>query len=207
MNEIESLLRRGPATGEDAGAAPALAAARRFSERVAAQGRADVAYATIDSPLGPLLLAGTPRGLLTLAYLDADGESPVLGRLAARLSPRIVHAPGALDAARRELDEYFAARRRTFDLALDWRLVGPFQRRVLAATANIPYGSVSDYAAISDRAGSPRGARAAGNALGANPLPIVVPCHRVLRRGGELGGYGGGPARKRALLALEGAIA
>jgi methylated-DNA-[protein]-cysteine S-methyltransferase len=206
MNEIESLLHRGPAAGEDADGA-ARAAAGRFSERAAAQGRADLAYATIDSPLGPLLLAGTPRGLLTVAYLDPGDEPALLERLAARVSPRIVHAPGALDVARRELDEYFAARRHAFDLALDWRLAGPFQRRVLAATARIPYGSVSDYGTISTRAGSPRGARAAGNALGANPIAIVVPCHRVLRHGGQLGGYAGGPDRKRALLALEGAIA
>ena len=206
MNEVESLLR-GDAAARAAGAARARDAAQRFSERAAAEGRAEIAYATLASPLGPLLLAGTPRGLLTIAYLGEDGEDPVLARLAARLSPRIVHAPGALDAPRRELDEYFDARRRTFDLALDWRLTGPFTRRVLRATAQIPYGTVSDYATISARAGSPRGARAAGNALGANPIPIVVPCHRVLRHGGELGGYAGGPARKRALLALEGAIA
>ncbi len=118
-----------------------------------------------------------------------------------------MRAPRALDEARRELDEYFAARRRAFDLAVDWRLVSPFARRVLRATAQIPYGAVSDYGTISARAGSPRGARATGNALGANPIPIVVPCHRVLRHGGALGGYTGGTGRKRALLALEGAIA
>jgi len=204
VNEITSLLAQGPAP--DPGGALADAAAQRFAERMAAQGRAEVAYARIDSPLGPLLLAGTARGLVTIAYLDDGDEQSVLGRLARELSPRIVRAPGSLEQARRQLDEYFAARRRSFELALDWRLSGPFARRVLRATARIPYGSVSDYAAISTRAGSPRGARAAGNALGANPIPIVVPCHRVLRHNGELGGYAGGPERKRALLTLEGAV-
>ncbi len=206
MNEIESLLRRGPLS-EPESAAQARAAAQRISERMAAERRAEVAYATTDSPLGPLLLAGTARGLLTVSYLGAEAEEPVLARLAARVSPRIVHAPAALDGARRELDEYFDERRRAFELELDWRLASPFARRVLRATARIPYGEVSDYGTIAGRAGSPRGARAAGNALGANPIPIVVPCHRVLRHGGALGGYTGGLDRKRALLALEGAMA
>ncbi len=106
---------------------------------------------------------------------------------------------------RRELDEYFAGRRREFELALDWALIGPFARRVLQATAAIPYGGVLSYAEVAAEAGSPRGSRAAGNALGANPIPIVIPCHRVLRSGGALGGYGGGLERKRWLLELEGA--
>ena len=201
MSDIESLLRGGPAVE-----GTALEAAQRFSERAAQRRLADVAYSVIDSPVGTLLLAQTPRGLARVAYLDRSSEGAVLEQLAGALSPRIVWAPGALDDVRRELDEYFAGQRQTFDLALDWRLTGPFARRVLRATAAIPYGGVSDYGAIAARAGSPRGARATGNALGANPIPIVVPCHRVLRHGGALGGYGGGPERKRELLALEGAI-
>ncbi len=206
MNEIEALLRSGPAPQDD-DASQARAAAERVSDRMAAEGRAEIAYATTDSPLGELLLAVTPRGVITISYLGEGTEDAELARLAERVSPRIVRAPRALDATRRELDEYFAARRRGFDLAIDWRLVGAFARRVLRATAQIPYGEVSDYGTIAARAGSPRGARATGNALGANPIPIVVPCHRVLRHGGALGGYTGGTERKRALLALEGGIA
>jgi methylated-DNA-[protein]-cysteine S-methyltransferase len=202
MTDIESLLRRGP--GGDVSAADA---ARRFSERAAAEGLSDVAYVVADSPLGELLLASTGRGLVRLSYLDRDGgEAVVLERLSGALSPRIVRAPGAFDQVRRELEEYFAGQRRTFDVPQDWGLMSAFARRVLTATYAIPYGQVSEYGTIAARAGSPRGARAAGNALGANPLPIVVPCHRVLRHGGVLGGYGGGPERKRTLLALEGAL-
>ena len=122
-----------------------------------------------------------------------------------RVSPRIVEARAPLDEVRRELEEYFEGRRRAFDAALDWTLVAPFARRVLRATSQIPYGGVLSYADVAADAGSPRGFRAAGNALGANPIPIVVPCHRVLRSGGALGGYGGGLERKRFLLELEGA--
>jgi methylated-DNA-[protein]-cysteine S-methyltransferase len=130
----------------------------------------------------------------------------VLERLARRVSPRIVAAGAQLDPVRRELDEYFGGRRCGFALPLDWTLVGPFGRRVLGVTAEIPYGGVLSYAEVAAEAGSPRGSRAAGNALGSNPIPIVVPCHRVLRSGGALGGYGGGLDRKRFLLELEGAL-
>ena len=129
----------------------------------------------------------------------------MLEALARRVSPRIVEARAPLDEVRRELEEYFEGRRRAFDAALDWTLVAPFARRVLRATSQIPYGGVLSYAEVAADAGSPRGFRAAGNALGANPIPIVVPCHRVLRSGGALGGYGGGLERKRFLLQLEGA--
>jgi methylated-DNA-[protein]-cysteine S-methyltransferase len=161
-----------------------------------------VSYATADSPFGPLLLATTGRGLVRVAFPEEDADS-VLERLARRISPRIVETPAPLDAARRELEEYFAGSRQSFQLPLDWTLVGPFGRRVLGATAEIPYGGVLSYAEVAAEAGSPRGSRAAGNALGSNPLPIVVPCHRVLRTGGALGGYGGGLDRKRWLLELE----
>ncbi|MCW3020625.1 MAG: methylated-DNA--[protein]-cysteine S-methyltransferase, partial [Solirubrobacterales bacterium] len=115
----------------------------------------------------------------------------------------IVEASAPLEPMRRELDEYFTGARRTFELALDWALIGPFGRRVLRATSAIPYGGVLSYGEVAAEAGSPRGSRAAGNALGSNPIPIVIPCHRVLRTGGALGGYGGGLDRKRYLLELE----
>jgi methylated-DNA-[protein]-cysteine S-methyltransferase len=164
----------------------------------------DVAYATLDSPVGSLLLAATPEGLVRLAYLDDGRQDAVLADLARRVSPRMLAAPGKLDEPRRELDEYFTGRRDRFDLALDWRLMTAFGRRVLEATAAIPYGAVSTYGAVAARAGSPHGSRAAGNALGANPLPIVLPCHRVVHAGGGLGGYTGGVTRKRTLLGIEG---
>jgi methylated-DNA-[protein]-cysteine S-methyltransferase len=163
----------------------------------------DVAYATLDSPVGTLLLARTPRGLVRVAYLDFAGEDAVLEALAAKVSPRVIAAPRALDDARSELDEYFEGRRREFDLALDWQLVHGFGRRVLEATAHVPYGSVSTYKRVATAAGNERASRAAGNALGANPMPIVVPCHRVLHSTGGLGGYTGGLERKRLLLAIE----
>lgn len=167
-------------------------------------GLIDVAYATLDSPVGTLLLARTPRGLVRVAYLDREEhEDVVLEQLAARVSPRILAAPRRLDDVRRELDEYFEGERRHFDLTLDWQLTHGFGRRVLQATARIPFGSVSTYKQVATQAGSPRASRAAGNALGANPIPIIVPCHRVLHTTGGLGGYTGGLERKRLLLATE----
>jgi methylated-DNA-[protein]-cysteine S-methyltransferase len=174
-----------------------------LSAAIADAGLLDVAYATLDSPVGRLLLAATGAGLVQIAYLDGDRLEPALARLAARVSPRVLAAPRRLDEPRRELDQYFAGRRQAFEIALDRRLMTAFTRRVLSATAAIPYAGVSTYATVAAEAGSPRGARAAGNALGANPLPIVIPCHRVLAAGGALGGYTGGVERKRALLALE----
>ena len=180
----------------------AAAAAARF----AATAPADLVYAEVDSPVGRLLAAATPRGLATLSYEDHHGGlDAVLDALAAKLSPRIIEAPARLDDIRRELDEYFEGRRTSFDLRLDWALTRGFTRRVLQATARIPYGEVSSYARVAAAAGSPKATRAAGNALGTNPIPIVVPCHRVLRTGGALGGYTGGVDRKQALLTLEGA--
>ncbi len=167
-------------------------------------GLLDVAYATFDSPLGELLVASTERGLVRVAYLDGEDEGVVLQGLAAKLSPRVLRAPRRLEQPRRELDQYLSGRRREFELPLDWRLTRGFARRVLRATARIPYGSVSDYKRVATEAGSPRGYRAAGNALGSNPLPIVIPCHRVLHSGGGLGGYTGGLERKRLLLRVEG---
>jgi methylated-DNA-[protein]-cysteine S-methyltransferase len=182
--------------GADAGA--------RLADAAAATGLLDVAYAEVESPVGALVAAATPRGLVRLAYAD-DGIDSVLEELARRVSPRLLEAPARLDDTRRELDEYFAGRRRRFDVLLDLSLTRGFGRRVLVQTARVPFGEVSTYAEIAARAGSPRGSRAAGNALGANPIPIIVPCHRVVRSGGGLGGYTGGLHRKEALLAVEGA--
>jgi methylated-DNA-[protein]-cysteine S-methyltransferase len=184
----------------------AAQAARRLARRIAGEGLADVSYAAADSPFGTLLLAATQRGLVRLAFPEESLDG-MLEALARRISPRIVEAPASLDGVRRELDEYFGGRRHAFELALDWRLMAPFARRVLHVTSQIPYGGVLSYAEVAADAGSPRGFRAAGNALGANPIPIVIPCHRVLRSGGSLGGYGGGLHRKRWLLELEGALA
>ena len=186
------------------GSAPA-GALERVRERAAAEGLLDIAYADVDSPLGTLLAARTSRGLACLAYEDLHRDA-WLERLA-RLSPRMLEAPARLDDVRRELDEYFTGKREAFDLPLDLSLVrGPFGRRILEATAAIPFGAVSTYRGVAEAAGNAAAVRAAGNALGANPIPIVVPCHRVLRSGGAIGGYAGGPERKRWLLTLEGAL-
>jgi methylated-DNA-[protein]-cysteine S-methyltransferase len=204
---VERALRRGPdasaesrrRAGEDA-----AAAAARLSAYAAAEGLADALYAEIDSPFGRLTAVTTQRGLVRLAFPEEPADQ-VLGRIARAISPRIVEGSVQLDPLRRELEEYFAGRRREFGLALDRSLMGPFATRVLTATAAIPYGQTSSYARIAIEAGSPRGSRATGNALGSNPIPIVVPCHRVLRGDGAVGGYAGGPERKRLLLELEGA--
>lgn len=181
------------------------ASLQRLAERAAEEDLLDVAYTTADSPFGPLLLAATPRGLVKVS-LPAYEPDEALEELAARISPRVLEAPARLDQALRELDLYFEGRLREFDLPLDWELTGSgFRRRVLEETAQIPYGRTSSYSEMAAMAGSPRAFRAAGSALGSNPIPIVVPCHRVLRSGGALGGYGGGLPMKEALLKLEGA--
>jgi methylated-DNA-[protein]-cysteine S-methyltransferase len=181
-------------------------------ERLEAQLRAraeragllDVAYASMDSPLGELLVAVTPRGLVRVAY-PGEPEDVVTSELAERLSPRVLRAPERTDAVRRQLEAYFAGRRRAFAMPIDWSLVRGFTAGVLQATARVPFGEVTTYRQVAEAAGSPRAARAAGNALGSNPIPIVVPCHRVIHAGGGLGGYTGGLERKRFLLELEGA--
>ena len=198
----DSLRASAPPRRSDA----AAEATRRAGNRAAVEGLVDLAYAIAPSPLGDLVLAASPRGLVTVAYEDGRLEA-VLDRLAARVSPRVLEAPARLDHPRRELEEYFEGRRHAFDLPVDWALTRGFTRRVLQATARIPYGGASTYSQVAGRAGSPRAVRAAGNALGANPMAIVVPCHRVLRTGGGLGGYTGGLQRKRFLLELEGAPA
>jgi methylated-DNA-[protein]-cysteine S-methyltransferase len=203
MNEFERALRRAANPSDRAAAAAAA-----FVERAEREGLIDVAYATIEapSPIGQLLVAGTKRGLVRVVFGENLPHDRVLVELAEDVSPRVLEAPARLDSIRRQLDEYFEGRCTSFDLPLDWRLSHGFGQRVLRHTAQIPYGHVSTYKSMAAAAGSPRGARAAGNALGSNPIPIVVPCHRVLHSGGGLGGYGGGLDRKEFLLELEGAL-
>ncbi|HEY1777608.1 MAG TPA: methylated-DNA--[protein]-cysteine S-methyltransferase [Solirubrobacteraceae bacterium] len=179
-------------------------AARRFADRAAADHAADFAYTTVASPVGELLLVAGREGLTQMHFLD-EPLGPLLERLASARSPRIVESANALDPWRRELDEYFEGARHRFEAPLDWSAMSPFQRAILTATAAIPYGSTSTYTGVAGAAGRPRAQRAAGNALGANPLAIIVPCHRVLHSGGGFGGYTGGLERKRFLLELEGA--
>lgn len=174
----------------------------RLAERATEERLLDVAYATVDSPLGELVVATTPSGVVRLAFAN-EARDVVLGDLARRVSPRVLEAPARLDTTRRELDEYFDGHRTRFDLTLDWALTTGFRREVLAATSRIPYGHTSNYRSVATAAGSPRAVRAAGTALATNPIPIVVPCHRVLRSDGTLGGYGGGIERKEELLRLE----
>jgi methylated-DNA-[protein]-cysteine S-methyltransferase len=175
----------------------------RFAERAAAEELIDVAYTEADSPFGPLLLAATPRGLVRLGLPNQDGDE-LLGELAEKVSPRVLEAPARLDQARRELDRYFEGELHQFDLPLDWSLSHGFRRRALEQIAAIPYGETSTYTLIAGGAGNPRAVRAAGSACATNPIPLVVPCHRVLRLSGGLGGYAGGLAMKEALLELEG---
>lgn len=196
--EDSELLARLPAVTE----AEVHALRDGLAARAEAAGVLDVAYRTLDTPVGTLLLAATARGLVRVAY-PAQGHDQVLQALAAGLSPRILNAPGRLDAAARQIDEYFAGRRRVFDLPLDFGLARGFRREVLGLLPGIGYGQTASYAAVAAAAGHPRAVRAVGSACAANPLPVVVPCHRVIRSDGSLGGYAGGPAAKQALLTLE----
>src|SRR5918996_1433011 len=198
MSEIERALRGAEIPGEDVEAAVA-----RFLRRAERDGPVDVAYEVVDSPLGPLLVAVTARGLVRLSYGD---EGDVLEELAGQLSPRVLRLPGRTDEVRRELDQYFEGRRRGFEGPVDWALTPGVTRKGLRATARIPFGRLSTYRDVASRAGSERAYRAAGNALGSNPIPIVVPCHRVVHAGGGLGGYTGGLGRKQFLLTLEGSL-
>jgi methylated-DNA-[protein]-cysteine S-methyltransferase len=196
--ELEQALER-------VGPVDASAAQERFLRRAIEEGLVDVAYAPVDSPVGELVVAVTPRGLVRLAYEDGRGDA-VLSELAARVSPRVIEAPARLDDVRRQLDEYFEGRRQSFDLGIDWTLARGFTRRVLQSTAKVPFGELATYREVASGAGNAAAVRAAGNALGANPMPIVVPCHRVVRTGGAMGGYTGGVERKEYLLSLEGAL-
>ena len=179
---------------------------RQLATNASDAGILDVAYRTIDSPVGPLLLAATDAGLVRVAYAREDHER-VLAELAARISPRVLRAPARLDEAARELDDYFSGRRRAFELPLDLRLARGFRRSVLSHLPEIGYGSTASYAVVAAAAGSPRAVRAVGTACATNPLPVVVPCHRVVRSDGALGQYIGGTDAKHALLVLEGARA
>lgn len=173
--------------------------------RAAEEGLLDVAYTTADSPFGPLLLATTRRGLVRVGLPNQDAGE-LLAELAGRVSPRVLEAPAELDQVRRELDLYFEGKLDRFDLPLDWSLSGGFRQRVLRAIDRIPYGQTRTYTEMARKAGNERAVRAAGSACGSNPIPVVVPCHRVLRTGGALGGYGGGLPMKEALLELEGVL-
>jgi methylated-DNA-[protein]-cysteine S-methyltransferase len=179
----------------------AKAAAARFTATAAP----DISFAVLDLPIGRVVAAATAQGLVRIAYEDLNGTvDQIVQQLADRLSPRILEQPPRLDPVARELDEYFAGKRTRFDLPLDWSLIrGRFATEVLRATAAIPYGAVSTYSAVAGEAGNAAASRATGNALGNNPIPVVIPCHRVLRTGGGLGGYTGGIERKQALLELE----
>ncbi|WP_419776387.1 methylated-DNA--[protein]-cysteine S-methyltransferase [Mycolicibacterium fortuitum] len=164
----------------------------------------DITYRIIDSPVGPLLVAATERGLVRVAYAREDHDA-VLQQLADKISPRILRAPTRLDAVTRELDEYFAGTRHTFDITLDWRLSAGFRSTVLHHLPEIGYGHTASYAAVAQLAGNPKAVRAVGTACATNPLPVVVPCHRVVRSDGAMGGYLGGVEAKRILLDLEAA--
>jgi len=182
---------------------PALERLRdRLRDESERAGLLDVAYRTVDSPVGSLLLAATARGLIRVAYACED-HSTVLSTLAARVSPRILHAPSRLDLAARELDEYFSGQRRLFHLPLDLQLARGFRRTVLEHLRQVEYGRTVSYGALATTSGSPGAVRAVGSACATNPLPVVVPCHRIVRSDGSTGRYVGGPDTKRTLLALE----
>ncbi len=188
--------------GTPPGAGELAALGERLAVRADDEGLLDVAYRTLDTPVGPLLLAATATGLVRVAY-EREGVEAVLGTLAARVSPRILRAPRRLDAAVRELEEYFARRRTRFELPLDLRLSAGFRRSVLAYLPGIGYGTTASYQAVAAAVHHPGAARAVGTACATNPLPIVVPCHRVVRSDGRVGAYLGGPEVKHRLLDLE----
>lgn len=174
----------------------------RVVETARRDGLLDVAYRTVDTPVGPLLLAATDAGLVRVAYEREDFDA-VLSTLAERLSPRILRSPARLADAARQLDEYFAGHRRAFDLRLDHALSAGFRRTVQGWLPDIAYGHTATYGQVAAAVGNPKAVRAVGSACATNPLPVVVPCHRVLRSDGSLGGYVGGPQAKTTLLTLE----
>jgi methylated-DNA-[protein]-cysteine S-methyltransferase len=174
------------------------------ARRADAEGLVDVTWIGTDSPIGPLTLAATPAGLVRIGFADEDD---FVDDLAARVSPRILRSPRRLDEVRRELDQYFAGTRRVFEIPLDWRLAHGFRRTALdELNRGVQFGETVSYKELAERAGNPKASRAIGSAMATNPIPIVVPCHRVLRTGGGLGGYGGGLDAKRWLLHHEGAL-
>jgi len=177
----------------------------RLAARAEAAELLDVAYRTIDTPVGTLLLAATQKGLVRVAYASQDHDF-VLEHLAREVSPRVLRAPARLDAFAREIEAYFAGRRSTFDVPLDLRLAHGFRRTVLSHLLEIGYGTTASYAAVAKASGNPKAVRAVGNACANNPLPVVVPCHRVVRSDGTIGQYVGGVEAKETLLRLEGAV-
>jgi methylated-DNA-[protein]-cysteine S-methyltransferase len=177
---------------------------RRFRDAAARESLLDVAYDLVDTPVGTLLVAASDRGLCRIAY-DAEPERE-LDLLARAFGVRVLRSASPIEPARRQLDEYFEGKRRRFDLALDIALQADFNRRVLRELARVPYGEVVTYGELAARAARPRAARAVGTVMNRNPLPIVLPCHRVIGANGKLVGYGGGLERKEALLRLEGAL-
>jgi methylated-DNA-[protein]-cysteine S-methyltransferase len=180
----------------------------RLHERLVAdaerEGLLDLAYRTVDSPVGPLLLAATEQGLVKVAF-DRQDHDAVLAGLAETVSPRILRAPARLDAVTRQLEEYFTGGRRSFDVPLDFRLARGFRLSVLEHLPDIGYGHTESYAQVAAAAGSPKAVRAVGTACALNPLPVVVPCHRVVRSDGSFGQYAGGEEAKRTLLTMEAA--
>jgi methylated-DNA-[protein]-cysteine S-methyltransferase len=192
-------------TAPDAGEAAALARLQEvLARRAAAEDLLDVAYRDLDTPLGRLLLAATPAGLVRVAFPVEDADA-VLASLVSQVSPRVLRAPARLDAVARELDEYFDGRRHAFDVPVDLQLAHGFRRAVLEKLVDVPYARTVSYAELAARTGSPRAVRAVGTACALNPVPLVVPCHRVVRSDGTPGSYRGGPEAKRRLLALEAA--
>ncbi len=177
---------------------------RRFRDAAAAEGLVDVAYDVTDSPVGQLLVAVSGRGLCRISY-SPEPESE-LESLARGFGARVLRSPKPVDPVRRELDEYFGGKRRSFDLPLDVSEVHGFNREVLDALARVPYGEVTTYGTLAAEVGRPKAARAVGGFMNRNPIPIVLPCHRVLGAGGKLVGYAGGLERKEQLLRLEGAL-
>jgi len=178
----------------------------RLGEEAEQTGLLDIAYRTVDSPIGSLLLAATPAGLVRVAF-DHEGYDAVLAHLAAAISPRVLRAPRRLDGAASQLEEYFSGLRRVFDLPIDLQLARGFRRSVLAHLQAIPYGATESYAGVARASGNPTAVRAAASACSHNPVPVVIPCHRVVRTDGAVGGYRGGVGAKRTLLALESAWA
>ncbi|SCK45423.1 methylated-DNA--[protein]-cysteine S-methyltransferase [Streptomyces sp. WMMB 322] len=188
----------------DAGAAAQERLHSRLVDRAERDRLLDVAYSTMETPVGSLLLAATEEGLIRVAY-DVQGHDAALADLAERVSPRVLRAPGRLAQAVRQIEEYFDGRRTRFELALDLRLTKGFRREVITHLPGIGYGRTESYAQVAAAAGSPRAVRAVGTACATNPLPVVIPCHRVVRSDGSAGGYAGGPEAKSTLLRLEAA--
>ena len=203
MNDIERLLAGAADSAVDSAGDPAMQRVRAaLASRAQQQNLLDVAYRTLDTPVGQLLIAATPLGLIRVAYARQDHEA-VLTALAEQVSPRVLFAPRKLDDAARQFDDYFTRQRRVFDLAVDLRLATGFRRTVLEHLPDVSYGRTVSYGELAAEVGHPRAARAVGTACATNPLPLVIPCHRVVLGDGSPGAYIGGPEIKRVLLDLE----